>query len=133
MFELEMAIEKLKRYKSPGIDQIPAQLIKARGGKIHSEIHKLVNSIWNKGALPEKWKESIIVLIYKQGDKTDCSNYRSNLILSTTYEILSNILQSTFTPYAEEITGDHQCGFRRNSSTTDHVFCIRQILEKKWE
>ena len=35
--------------------------------------------------------------------------------------------------YAEEIIGDHRCGFRRNRSTTDHIFCIRQILEKKWE
>ena len=35
--------------------------------------------------------------------------------------------------YAEEIMGDHQCGFRRNRPTTDHIFCIRQILEKKWE
>ena len=29
--------------------------------------------------------------------------------------------------------GDRECGFRRNRSTTDHIFCIRQILEKKWE
>jgi hypothetical protein len=29
--------------------------------------------------------------------------------------------------------GDYQCGFRRNRSTTDHIFCIRQILEKKLE
>jgi len=28
---------------------------------------------------------------------------------------------------------DRQCRFRRNRSTTDHLFCIRQILEKKWE
>jgi hypothetical protein len=40
-FEVEVVIEKLKRYKSPGIDQIPAELIKAGGGKICSEIHKL--------------------------------------------------------------------------------------------
>jgi len=33
----------------------------------------------------------------------------------------------------EEIMGDHQCGFRHNRSTTDHIFCIRQILEKKWK
>ena len=33
----------------------------------------------------------------------------------------------------KEVTGDHQCGFRRNRSTTDHIFCIRQILEKKLE
>ena len=29
--------------------------------------------------------------------------------------------------------GDYQCGFRRNRSATDHIFCILQILEKKWE
>jgi len=55
--------------------------------------------------------------------------------LPTMYTILSNILLSRLTPYAEEIIGDHQCGFRsnRSRSTTDHLFCIRQILEKKWE
>jgi hypothetical protein len=60
-FEDEMAIEKLKRYKSPGINQIPAEFIKAGGSKICSEIHKHINSIWNKEELPEQWKESIIV------------------------------------------------------------------------
>ena len=28
---------------------------------------------------------------------------------------------------------DHQCGFRRNRSNTDHMLCIRQIFDKKWE
>jgi hypothetical protein len=32
-----------------------------------------------------------------------------------------------------EIIVDHQCGFRRNRSTTDQIFYTRQILEKKWE
>jgi len=54
-------------------------------------------------------------------------------LLPTTYKILSNILLSRFTPYAEEIIGDHQYGFRRSRTTTAHIFCIRQILEKKWE
>jgi len=83
--------------------------------------------------LPKDWQESIIVPIYKKGDKTNCSNYRGISISPTTYTIFSNILLSKSTPYAEDITGDHQCGFRRNRSTTDHIFCIRQILEKKWE
>jgi len=76
---------------------------------------------------------STIVSIYKMGDKTDCSNYRGVSFLSTTYKILYNILLSMLTPYAEETNGDHQCGFRRNRSTTDHIFCIRQILQKKEE
>ena len=32
-----------------------------------------------------------------------------------------------------KIIGDYQCGFRRNRSTTDHLLCIRKMLEKKWE
>jgi hypothetical protein len=95
--EFEMAIENLERYKSPGIDQIITELIKAGGRTIRSQIHKLINSIWNKEELPEQWKESIIVPIYKEGDKTDCSNYRGISILSTAYKILSNILLSRLT------------------------------------
>jgi hypothetical protein len=34
-------------------------------------------------------------------------------------------------PYIEEIIGDHQHEFRRNRSTTDQIFGIRQILKKK--
>jgi hypothetical protein len=46
-FEFDMAIEKLKIYKSPGIDHIRAELIKAGSSKICSEIHKLINSLLN--------------------------------------------------------------------------------------
>ncbi|KAJ4448564.1 hypothetical protein ANN_10582 [Periplaneta americana] len=82
--EVEIAIENLKKYKSPGIDQIPAELIQEGGSALYSEIYKLVIAIWEKEIVPEQWKESIIVPIFKKGDKT---NY----------------------------------------------FCIRQIMEKKWE
>ena len=53
--------------------------------------------------------------------------------MPTTCKILSNILLSRLIPYGKEIIGDHQHGFRHNRSTIDHIFCIRQILEKKWE
>jgi hypothetical protein len=80
--------------------------------------------------LPEEWKKSIIVPLYKKGDKTDCSNYRGISLLPTTYKVFSNILLSRLTAYAEEINGDHQHGFRRNKSTADHMFLLRQILKK---
>jgi len=73
-FEFEFAIGKLKNHKSPGIDQIPAELIKAGGRTICYEIHTLIISIWNREELPEEWKASIIVPIYKKRDKTDCNN-----------------------------------------------------------
>jgi len=131
--EVKLVIEKLKGHKSPSVDQIPAELIKAGGRIICYEFHKLIISIVNKEEVPEEGNESIILPIYKKGEKTDCSNYRGISLLSTTYKIISNILLPRLTPYGEEIIGDHQYGFRHKTSTTDHIFCIRQVLEKKWE
>ena len=130
-FEVVMTIEKLKGHTSPGIDQIPAELIKEEGRTIRSEIDKVTNYISNKEELSEEWKESIIVPNYENGDTTDCSNYRSISLLPTTYKILRNYLLSRLTQYADEIIGRHQCGLRRTRSTTDHIFGIRQIIEKK--
>jgi len=73
-FEVELAIEKLKSHKSPGIDPIPAELMKAGSRTICYEIHKVTISMWNKEELPEEWKESIIVPICKKGNNMDCSN-----------------------------------------------------------
>jgi hypothetical protein len=57
-----MAIQKLKQHKSPGIDQIPAELIKAGGRTIHYEVHKLINR-WKKEELPEGVDHCIVVII----------------------------------------------------------------------
>jgi hypothetical protein len=119
LVEVEIAIGKLKSYKSPGTDQIPAELIKAVGEILRFEIHKLIPSMWNKEELLYHWKESIIVPIHKNVDKADCHNYRGTSLLSKSYKILCNILLARLTPYVNEITGNHQCGFHRNRSTTD--------------
>ena len=46
--EFELASDKLNSHKSPGIGQIPAELIKAGFRTICMEIHKLITSIWKK-------------------------------------------------------------------------------------
>ena len=61
-FEVELTVVKLKRRKSPGIDQIS------------SEIHKLVISICNKRNCLRSGRIRFIVPIHKKGDKTNCSN-----------------------------------------------------------
>jgi sorting nexin-29 len=120
----------LKKYKLPGSDQVLAELIQAGGEILLSAIYKLVNSVWNKEELPDQWK-SVIVIVHKKGDKVNCKNYRGISLLSTSYKMLSCILLSRLGPYIDEIIGAHQCGFRHNRATTDQIFCICQILEKK--
>jgi hypothetical protein len=53
-------------YKLPCANQILAELI-----------HALVNSMWNKKEMPWQWKDSIILPIYLEDDKTDkvCISY----------------------------------------------------------
>jgi hypothetical protein len=74
--KVEFAVKKLKRYKSPGVDQILSELFQNEGETLHCEILKLIKLIRNKIEVPYQWKESIVVPIYKCGDKSDCSNSR---------------------------------------------------------
>jgi len=86
-------------------------LIKAGGRTIFSEIHKPINSIWNKKELPEEWKELINIPIYKKGDDRNYSYYTGISFVLITYKISSNILLLKLIQHAEEIIGDYQCGF----------------------
>jgi hypothetical protein len=67
--EFEVALGKLKRYKSPGVDPILAELIQAGGETLRSEIRKLIKLIWNKEELPHQWKEGIVVPAHKKAIK----------------------------------------------------------------
>jgi hypothetical protein len=74
-FEVKMATEKLKGQKSPGIDKILTELIKAGGRTVHTlRFVSLLILFGIRRNLPEEWKESIIVPIYKKGGKTNCSD-----------------------------------------------------------
>jgi sorting nexin-29 len=83
--------------------------------------------------MPMEWNASIICPIHKKGDIMECSNYRGVSLLNTAYKILSNILFARISPFAENIIGNYQCGFRKNRSTTNQIFTLRQILEKMKE
>jgi hypothetical protein len=96
LFEVEIAVAKIKRYKQPVTDQIPAELIEAGGIILRCKINKLINSLLNKEKFPVHWKESIIVPVHKKDDKTDYSNYRpvpsfsSGLQLRVSFGLLNN-------------------------------------------
>jgi hypothetical protein len=109
-FEVEIPTAKLKKYKLPGIDQILAQLIQAGSETLWSEIHRVINSTWNKEEFLDQWKVSIIVSICKKGDKTECSNFRGTLLLLTSYKMVSSILLLRLSLYV----GYPQCMFRHN-------------------
>jgi hypothetical protein len=92
---VDIAIGKLKSYKSLRTDQILAELIEAEGETLCSQIQKLICSIWNNEELPQQWKEYVIIPIHMKGDSTDCNNYRGISLLSPDYKILSTFFRSS--------------------------------------
>jgi sorting nexin-29 len=131
--EVEMAVQKLKKYKAPGMDNIPAELFKYSGNELVKHLHTIIREIWLQEKIPTDWNLSIICPIHKKGDIMECSNYRGVSLLNTAYKILSNILFTRISPFAENIIGNYHCGFRKNRSTTNQIFTLRQILEKTEE
>ena len=80
--EVVAAVKKLKDSKSPGVYEIPAELIKAGGEDMISALHQLLNCIWEKEQWPTQWTKSILVTIPKKGDLADCVNYRTIALIN---------------------------------------------------
>ena len=84
----------------------------------------------------EAWSLGSIKPIYKKGDKSHPSNYRSITLLNVMGKVFSSILQDRISEWAEAngILNESQFGFRENRRTTDAIFIlntITQILKKK--
>jgi hypothetical protein len=119
--------------KTPGADNVNSELLQAAGPQMTQRIQNLILNIWRSERMPDEWNKSIICPIYKKVEKSEYSNYRGISLLNTAYKILTIVINNRLTTYAEDLLSQEQNGFRRNRSTTDNIFIMRQILEKCYE
>ncbi|GFN82466.1 hypothetical protein PoB_000897200 [Plakobranchus ocellatus] len=126
------AISQLKSRKAAGVDSIPPEIWKDGGPTLHIALHNLLVCCWEKGKLPQDFRDAVIITIFKnKGEKSDCSNYRGITLLSIAGKVLARVLLNRLIPtIAEENLPESQCGFRTNRGTTDMVFVLRQLQEK---
>ena len=59
----------MKNRKKSGIDGIPIKLWKFGGKEIYIRLVQLLNEIWTQGNIPLEWNTSIVIRIYKKGEK----------------------------------------------------------------
>ena len=121
--ELRTAVFSQNNNKSPGIDNIPSEIIKASYAFISPFLLSLYNKMYNNGEYPNSWGESIIYPIFKKGDVNDAQNYRGITLINILAKIYSQLLLNRLTKWTAEydkIT-NKQFGFQKGKSTTDLI------------
>jgi len=131
--EIKRAMKKMKMKKAAGIDGIPMEAWRYAGKKLWMDLVKLIKDIWKKGRLPEDWKKSVVVPLYKRGEKEVAGNYRGISLLCTTYKIYAEILRGRLEKEVEErkLVPDSQAGFRSGRSTIDNIWMLNHLLQRK--
>ena len=131
--EIVRAINKIKRGKAAGPDQIPPEALKADVEGTADALQPLFTKIWNEECFPKDWKEGHLVKLPKKGDLSNCNNYRGITLLSIPGKIFNRVILERIQSAADPRLREEQAGFRKNRSTTDQIATLRIIVEQSLE
>ena len=122
---MESALKKMKNNKATGPDEIPVEAWRALGGEGVDLLWDLMIKIEQQEHIPDEWRESVLVPIYKEkGDVQECQNYRRIKLLSHTMKIWDRIVRG------EMEVAEEQFRFMPGRGTTNAIFILRQMAEK---
>ena len=128
--EVETAVKKIKRNKAAGEDQICGELLKYGGECLNEKLCELLNKCWEEEAVPETWRNGIIVKLPKKGNLADCNNWRGVTLLSVPGKVFCIVLLNRLKQRLDEILREEQAGFRAGRSTMDQILVLRTIIEQ---
>ena len=132
--EIATAMKAMANAKAVGPDGLPAELLKLglqQDRTILRELHRLTILIWRQGKVPQQWKDAVITVLHKKGDKTECGNYRGISLVSHAGKVLLKLVARRLSACCEAkgLLPEEQCGFRPDRSTTDMMFVVRRLQE----
>jgi len=127
MAEVKAVLKKMKRHKAPGLSGLVAEIIQATGDIGTQWILDLCNGIVKEGSIPENWKSSVVLPIYKgKGDPMECGSYRGIKLSEHAMKVVERIFEHRIRQQIE--IDDVQFGFA-GKGTTDAIFMARQMQE----
>ena len=123
------AINLAKNNKSPGLDGITNELIKNGGVSLHKSMYNMFKKLISFEKIPKEWNRSIIIPIFKKGDRKDLNNYRGISLTSCVSKIFNRIIALTISKFLENgnTLSEVQGGFRPSYRTEDHIFNLKTI------
>ena len=130
--EIATAMKAMENAKAVRADGLPAELLKLglqQDRTIPLELYRLSTPIWCEGKVPQQWKDAVITVLHKKGDKTECGNYRGITFVSHAGKVLLKVAARRLSAYCEakRLLPEEQCGFRPDRSTTDMMFVVRRL------
>lgn len=127
--EVRRALKRMKSGKALGPDGIPVEAWKCLGEVAVQFLTGLFNRILDSEKMPEEWRRSVLVPIFKnKGDVQSCGNYRGIKLMSHTMKLWERVVEARLR--AEVSICEQQYGFMPKKSTTDAVFAMRMLIEK---
>ena len=124
--EVAAGIKRMANHKTPGNDNLPAELVKHSGPAGVALVTKLFNACWTAERTPSSWRQGIIVSIYKADDPTDCSKYRPLTLLPVLDKLYATLL--TRRMESKVPLHDHQYAFRKARGTLNALFNLTAAL-----
>ena len=135
--EVKSVIFSLKNAKSPGLDNLAAEVFKTTCDLVSPYMVKLFNNIFMSGEYPESWGKGVIVPIYKnKGDIDSTNNYRGITLSNVLAKIFSHILLKRINKWSDEHDkiNDNQFGFQKSKSTVDCIFVLSNYIKSnQWQ
>ena len=127
---MEAAVQSLKKGKSAGVDNIPAELVQAGGEDLITILTTICNKIWQTGEWPTPWTQSLVITLLKKGNLQQCQNYQKISLITHQSKVMLKIILNRLKPQAEKIIAEEQAGFREGRSTTAQIFNLSILCEK---
>ena len=120
----------MKKGKSAGVDNIPAELVQAGGEDIITAVTTICDKIWQTGEWPTPWTQSLVITLPKKGNLWQCQSLRTISLISHPSKVMPKIILNRLKPQAEKIIAEEQAGFRAGRSTPEQIFNLRILYEK---
>ena len=129
--EVRKVIRNMKNGKAAGLDKTIPELLKYVDDNFLDLMTLILNKIFDSGKFPEEWALGVIVILFKEGTKSDLNNYRGITLLSMLGKILEGILSSRLWEVVNrfEILAESEAGFRQGYRTIDHLFALTTVID----
>ena len=96
--EVEAAVQSLKKGKSAGVDNVPAELVEVGGEDVITTLTTICNKIWQTGEWPTLWTQSLVITLSKKGNLQQCQNYWMISLISHPSKVMLKITLNRLKP-----------------------------------